>query len=281
MAAFAVSALLALAAPPAMSASSAPKFEMGRVPWTGAWGPYTLSVGKKADQARGEYAPENARVSDAQGILMKEVRADRILVLDFVEMNGRGAPELHLSATSGGAHCCVTDYYFTHDGGAVRNLLIMEGANGGVNGEKDLNGDGYKEIILANDALAYFGGNPYAATPWMTMIVGWNGRRYVDQTRRFPQRSRQQATEYRNELWAARRKTDDMAEILRRMNALGYYANALVTGDELLATNWIRRYAPRSTRNWLLRQRAQVKAAVAESANKISVSQVKTFGDWE
>jgi hypothetical protein len=250
-------------------AQPSPKFDPERLPYRAAWGPYTVVVEKVG---AGDWDGERARVLDAGGQVLREVENQRITGVSFRDLTGEGTPDLWLSTFSGGAHCCSTDYFFTREGG-LRNLLIFDGRNGGINAIKDLNGDGRPEILAGSDVLAYFADLPYAASPWMPMVIGWEGERYVDQTRRYPDRPRKQGLEYRGDLQKALGQKGELAEQSRRMGAAGYYANALVAGEGTAARAWILQHAPATTRGWLQRNERELRVLAVSGKTKLSTSQ--------
>ena len=249
------------------------KYDPEKLPYEATWGPYTVVVEKTGTD---DFAPQRLQVRDAHGASLREVRDQRVMAVAFEEFTGSGSPELHVTTLSGGAHCCGKDYVFTHEGG-LRNLLIFDGDNGGINAIKDLNGDGRPEILASSDALAYFGDLCYACSPTLKMVIGWDGRRYADQTRRFPADARALAQEYRRDFLKTRHQKGDTAEEMRRMNAAGYYGNALMVGDGPAARRWLLANAPAATRGWLLAHEVDLRRAVSAGAGRIRVSQAKVL----
>jgi hypothetical protein len=244
-------------------------YDRDRLPYRAQWGPYRVVVetAKIDDEDR-----QRVQIFDASGKVLREVRDERILDVAFVELTGTGDPELYVSGYSGGSHCCGTEYYFTHDGG-LRNLLIFDAINGGIGRIRDLNRDGRPELTASSDALSYFGNLHYAASPWVQMVIAWDGTRYTDQTRRYPAAARRAARKYRAEFLAALKQHGEDAEERRRGTAAGYYGNALVIGEGVGARQWLLQHAPRTTRQWLLEHEADLREAVAANKRKIRVSQ--------
>jgi hypothetical protein len=245
------------------------KYDEQKLPYTAPWGPYRVLV---ESFQRGEESLHRVRILDGEGHPLREVRDARVLAAAFLELTGGRDPELHVSTYTDGAHCCTTDYYFTREGG-VRNLLIFDGFNGGVIAAKDLNGDGRPELIASSDTLAYFGGISYAQSPWIRMVIGWDGRRYTDQTRRYPDGSRREVRRYQDAFLATFKQRDQWAEESRRGAAAGSYANALAIGEGAAARRWLMRHAPVITWRWLRENEPKLRAAVAEGRSKIRVSQ--------
>lgn len=257
--------LLAASAP----AAPPPKYDEEKLPYRVQWGSYTLLVEKAGKEG---FAPERARILDEGGKLLREIRDQRITGIEFPEMNGGGTPELAVEAYSGGAHCCSTQYYFTQDGG-LKNLLIFDGRNYGVSELKDLNGDGRVEVIADSDVLAYWHGLSFAGSPSITMVIGWDGSRYVDQTRRYPERSRKEAGQYRSEFLKVLKSKGEGAEDGRRAAAIGYYCNSLAIGEGPAARAWLLARMPTATRRWFLAGEKELRGTIAESRRKIRVSQ--------
>jgi hypothetical protein len=254
----------------------APRYNAERLPYRVAWGPYTVVAEKTGPE---EDASMRVRVVDTAGHVLLEIRDQQILDVALVELTGRGALELYVHTDTGALRCCSTQYYFTRDEG-LRNLLIYEGMLGCITQIKDLNGDGRPELIAGIDALAYLGRLPFQNTPWLQRVLGWNGKAYEDQTRRYPAGSRRRAREYREAFLAARKKRGDEAELRRRSAAAGYYGSAWMIGEGGRALRWLLKHAPRATRRWFVRHEADVREAIRwDLRERIRVSQQKVFAE--
>jgi hypothetical protein len=250
-----------------------PPFDQEKLPYRGSWGRYTVVVESiPTKDAPGDRYPQRARILDSRGRVVREIR-DRGIHVCEVEMTGKGPPELCISGYSGGAHCCTTDYYFTRDGGAVKNILIFLGGNDSYTEEKDLNGDGRKELLVTDDGLSYLL-QAYGFSPRLPRVIGWNGKRYVDMTHRYPARALADMKQNQQAL------RNDRIPPYQHSDAQGYYADALVLGREKQALTWLRRNAPRSTTNWLVSYIPEIRRAVSAFPRKIVVSQWKTLGRW-
>ena len=261
-----VLAALLLLAPPA-------KVDTDKLPYRTSWGKYTVVVEKTG---RDEFAPQRLRVLDVLGAVVREIQDQRVLLVEFPELTAGGTPELQVTTHSGGAHCCGTDFFFTQEGG-LRNLLTFDGRNYGVRGIKNLGGDARPEIIAESDVLAYAGDLPYAAAAPVALIIGWDGTRYVDQTRRYPQRSLERAREFQQLFLKARNQRGEFAETERRTGAGGYWANLEAVGRGAEAQAWLQSRLPASTRAWWQKHKADWRRAVASSSKKIRVSQQRVL----
>jgi hypothetical protein len=131
------------------------------------------------------------------------------------DMDGDGEPEVLIDAYSGGAHCCERtrvyrfrrgDYGFTtHQwGNQVYDL-------------RDLDGDGRREFVSADDAFSYAFA-AYAFSRWPILILESRGSRLVERTRDFPGAVRRDMRAQRHAYRVARRHHDVVGP------ALGAYA---------------------------------------------------------
>lgn len=221
-----------------------PHFERGKqsLPYHARWRPYQIVVEQQGHDEDGR--PQQVRILDNRGHTLRTVRAWAITRIETIRLTGRSPSELHIALWSGGAYANLTDVYFTRKGG-LRNLLIFDGEDLGVRDIKDLNGDGIPEIITANPVLGDFSAfNFHRHFPVIT-ILGWNGKKYVDVTRRYPRRSLREAQAHRRDI---RDALQDPPAERREWNLqdliTAYYANMLVIGRRTEARDWLHRHLP-------------------------------------
>jgi hypothetical protein len=249
----------------ALLIAAAPRYDRNKLPYQATWGAYTVKVESVPGRPR---PTQKLTITDRQGRVAKEIRAVLITNVSFPKLLRGDGADLHVAAFSGGAHSDFADYLFTQKGG-LRNILVFFGRNDGIGQIKDLNGDGIPELIAGNDALAYFDDLPFALSPHLTMVLGWNGQRYVDVTSQYPAIARENARRYRQQLG----RGGDIDSQKVRAAALGYYANATLAGEGPSARSWIRGHESPETFRWLEAHEAAMRKAIAASRTKISVSQ--------
>jgi hypothetical protein len=135
-----------------------------------------------------------------------------------------GIPELLVTESSGGAHCCHT-FRVISLGPTPELLLEFDAGNGWLEGPENVDGTGAFELLgrddfLVNDASA----SPYAATYFVPVVFAFENGKYVRKTRRFKkllEREREElAADYRSE--DARGMSDDPS---------GWMALSLLIGD--------------------------------------------------
>lgn len=193
-------------------------------PQTLTWGAYTVKV---APRPQGNFSAEATATVTQGGKTLLTVR-DWNIGASLKQLRPGGLPELLLEAYSGGAHCCTTYYAFTQDAGGLQNLFVLEAGNYGAN-FSDLNGDGTLELVFSSDAFAYYDYS-YAASPDVRYVLGWDGVRLADLTRRYAYVPEQAAARYLRDLTRPLKPDEDWGET-RKAALVGFYANRVVAGS--------------------------------------------------
>ncbi len=249
-------------------AAAFPPYDSQKLPYRAAWGAYRVVVERTGQ----DFPRVRARVLNASRRVLRQINEWDIADVAFHEIAPRGLPELIVTGYSGGAHCCFMDYVFTADDG-VKTLLIFAGGNGRISTVQDLDGDGWSELIAHNDVLAYFDGLCYACSPGLTIVIGWDGQKFTDRTRRFPQFARRGAAEERERFLKALSSRDQFAEDERRSAALGYFVNMILLGEGPAARAWLLAQAPESTRRWMVMEEGNLRTALAGTGRKFCTTQ--------
>lgn len=248
------------------------QLENGTLEKTLAWGVYTVKITHYQNQKLADVA----QIRLSNGRVLQEVRgvgiyasSESALLEDFT---GDGIPELRLLIWSGGAYCCYTDVVFNR-ARALKNILIFAGneyhltksVNSLNKPARDLNRDGRAELILENDAISHLNGSTHGATS--VLVLQWNGSRYVDATRKFPQIPQTRALQFKQQILTRGCGLDWSLECLDL--ATGFYANALLTGNERTARAWLMNHGAKS---WLLTTSLMVKQALKTTKCRIGFS---------
>jgi hypothetical protein len=111
---------------------------------------------------------------------------ERVIPLWCGDVLGDGGQELAYATYSGGAHCCSTARVVQLDPPG-RQLLEEDLGNGGlIGGPQQLDGSGPLELPATSDVFAYFGDLSFAASPFLPLVFGYDGTRFVEATRQFP-----------------------------------------------------------------------------------------------
>jgi hypothetical protein len=112
---------------------------------------------------------------------------ERLLPLWCGDLLGDGSQALGYEAFSGGAHCCFSATVVLLDASG-RHLLDADLGNGGLGMPAQLDDGGPLELPASADVFAYFGDLSFAASPFLPMVFAYDGTRYVEATRQFPDR---------------------------------------------------------------------------------------------
>ncbi len=255
--------------------------ENGTTEQTLRWGAYTVKFFHYANPA----LADAVQIRDQTGRVLREVRAERIVGPDFgpefpilEDINGDGLPELRVLTWTGGAYCCYTEFFFERKRG-LRNILIFAGRE--YDSDKvrftqkpfrNLGNTARLEIILENDSISRLNGSTHG--PTTALVLGWNGTRYVNVTRRFARPANSQALEYRAQI-ALDAKGHFKVSQAALDQALGYYANAMVAGDERRARAWLLEHGGPKIQSWLLEITPRIRVALRNVSCRFGQSQVR------
>jgi hypothetical protein len=101
------------------------------------------------------------------------------------DLTGDGTPELLVTETSGGAHCCHT-YRVISLGATPELILEFPAGNAWLEGPENLDGTGPYELVGRDDFLtADASASPYAETYFVPVVFALEKGKYVRRTRRF------------------------------------------------------------------------------------------------
>lgn len=112
---------------------------------------------------------------------------ERLIPLWCGDVVGDGSQVLGLETFSGGAHCCFSVSVVALEPSA-RHLLDVDLGNGGLAAPEQIDGSGSLELPGGSDVFAYFDDLSFAASPFMPLVFAYDGQRYVEATRQFPDR---------------------------------------------------------------------------------------------
>jgi hypothetical protein len=154
--------------------------------------------------------------------------------IEFVaDVNADGIVEAIAGHYTGGAHCCFEYLIFSETPSGIQLDDWFSLGNGGIRAVEDLDGDGIPELDGSDDRLAYFPDLPFAASPFLPLVLCRSAdATYSDCTPQFPRKLQGSADEFEGQLRDA--VQGQAEEIEKRYAALGLLASymRLGMGDE-------------------------------------------------
>lgn len=147
-------------------------------------GDYEVRTRFSNDQTRVELA-------NAAGKIVKQFKPktalERYEPAWCFDVTGDGVPELALTKTTGGAHCCHENTLISLTP-KLESLVVYAQGNGSMDllTPTDLDGDGTWELMDTNDVLVGEGSEPYAFTRFFPVIFHLERGKYVRATKQFP-----------------------------------------------------------------------------------------------
>jgi len=162
-----------------------------------------------------------------------------------VDVDGDGEPEVLVDAYSGGAHCCERTRVYRLRRGDYGFITHQWGNQ--VYDLRDLDGDGRREFVSADDAFSYAFA-AFALSRWPIRIFELRGARLVERTRGFPGAVRRDMHAQRHAYRVARRHHDVVGPALGAYAAdlhhLGRHAEARRVVSRALRRGELRRRHP-------------------------------------
>jgi hypothetical protein len=191
------------------------------------------------------------------GRLLRAVSDWRVTRVDCADINDDKTPELLVTTNSGGAHCCETLRVWSL-GAALKPVLEYESGNAEGFELRDLDRDGRAELLLGDDAFAFYDDLCYACAPRNLPIVAcFTDVGFQDCTARFPEILRESKARFAERLRAPGAGTDVKSV---EGAALGVLAVSVLLGEEASGIETVRAaVASDEVMKWLERARPRVR----------------------
>jgi len=130
--------------------------------------------------------------------IFEEIYYDLIPEIARMDLDNDGKKEYLIAMYSGGAHCCTSLFTGKISKGKFNFTDTIIWGNSFFKAE-DLNADGKTEIVGFNDVYAYMFTN-YAQSKFPLLIYGYENKKFVNVTAKFPKQINDNLTELKKEL---------------------------------------------------------------------------------
>ncbi len=203
------------------------------------------------------------------GRLLQTVSDWRITRVECSDVESDKTLELLVATYSGGAHCCETIHVWTLEPRTPRKVLDYEAGNAGGFDLRDLDGDGQLELLLGDDAFAYFDDLCYACAPRRLPLIACSGATgWVDCTRQFPQVLRAALAGYVGQLAPVGADAAKLQTV--KGSALGVLAMSVLLDEEAAGLDTVRAaVASEDVMRWLERARPKVRDWARTRGNRL------------
>ena len=222
-------------------------------------GEYLLDYGEGEDEDYLKEYPDQPKsiynhkefvtISDKHGITRNEIKGLGITQVICTDINNDQTLDLFIEVFKGGNSIGSFSGFVYSLGSKVEKIFQYSTKTQGI---KDLNGDGYKEIV-SNYNLSFLGGLCHACSPYPPLVVCAKGSISQDCTRQFPdfllEKFAQVKHKLQLELEHPRIKSDPI-------NVLGGEAIEVLVlgrmlGQEKQALSYLKRYLPSKVYKWM------------------------------
>ncbi len=144
--------------------------------------------------------------------------------VQLLDLDKNGTAEVIVATFSGGAHCCTSFniYSWQKDKFTKTNLENLDGEGGNF---VDLNKDGKYEFITYDNGFLYTFSS-YAGSFPPTLIYNFEGGKFKNTTRQYPQKSRETLNRMYQSFQEAKKSQGEINGILA-----GYVAEKIILGE--------------------------------------------------
>lgn len=188
----------------------------------------------------------------------------------------KGLPHrLVINYFSGGAHCCTTLYLYAL-APRFRHLATFYAGNYDLREEKDVNGDGAKDLVCGDDSFAYFH-CCHAESPGLPYVLVYRRGRYVDGTSECRWLLREQMAANKQALekppgepdsWSYSDGANTNQE--RQAHIVEYYCLSKLLGEGKQAREWLQANLDPDHRKWFVGHRHEMDERLAARPDKLT-----------
>ena len=238
------------------------------------WGPYTIRVVKNAD-ASSTY-PQEVHICNAAGKILWEDDADSGASVSECSITGSSIKELDLVPLIEGNGGYGSDCYFSRANGLHLLFSYGFGDDAGITGFKNYDHALRPEVRVGQSVVDFDGFN-HSQRQAFSCVYKWNGSQYVNATTAFPHdalaaASISKAAYLRH--WQNNPKADysSYEDNSDRVDAIGYWANAMAIGQGDIAKSWLLDHANPQLALHLLRIEKELQKYIPAQGEPLKLS---------
>jgi len=216
------------------------------------WGPLRLTTQSDSLGIFGHH--ENLLLLKGKKTLMRIQGYYLVEKMQFVSLTKGHFKDLKVDVWDQVAQCCMDSVFMRIENGKPQVLFrySARGYDVWFDGAEDLDGDGNKEIIAAADVLTFFDDMCMACRPPIYLVIGFDGKKWRDVTRRFPNEIVKVANGFKQDVLNLEKANDwdrQIPEVDTEIysSAVGYLGNMMRVKDDYHADlSWLEDHLPRS-----------------------------------
>ncbi len=217
--------LLLLACEEAVAPAPTPSPSPPQATTPAAYSPrWSVQVVQEGDEFRILASDGGQGLTLATYALPPEESGERWELEASVDLDGDGQEEAIVLHYTGGAHCCFQYHVLDSTPAGIVVVQAFSLGNASLGPLEDVTGDGVPEALAHDDRLAYFDDLPYAASPFLPLVLCWRGGAFEDCTEEFPPLLRTRAQQALDQLSRGGGAKPDLEQLGTALEVAALYA---------------------------------------------------------
>lgn len=242
------------------------------------WGPYTITLVKNSDVD--SISPQILRISNASGKMLWETEVNSGASAQKMSILGQNTKELEISSEAGDHYGDFTAYYLSRENGLYLLFSYQGNYGDGIRSFTNSNSASRPEIQV-DHCILDFDNFCHANQQQISCVYKWNGSQYINATSEFPNNARVVANAAKAKYllhWQEHPLADyvvddatEGADSADRVDAIGYWANSIESGDGDTAKAWLFSHANSGLANHLSLIEVDLKKLIPSPEDPLAV----------
>ena len=243
------------------------------------WGPYTIKVVNIAN-ASSSY-PQELRICNSVGKILWKTDANHDADLSLCSVTGSSIKELKIIPMIEGSGGMGSDYYFSRKGGLYLLFSYAFGDSDGISGFTNFD-HALRPEVEVDHSIVDFDNFAHGQRQVFRCVYKWNGSQYINATETFPHDALAAASiskaaylrHWQNNLKADYQTDDETegADSADRVDAIGYWANAMAIEQGDTAKSWLLDHANPQLALHLLRIEKELQKQIPRQGKPLELS---------